>query len=116
MLLRRIATLLLATFAPAGAQSLFEAQFISGIGSATRGLVSTLGSPTRPVVFSANIPMANGASIATTPLDTLLDYVDGLKQAGAQRIEFNPGLTSLSDPIVMAKYDALVQHIRQLGL
>jgi uncharacterized protein YaeQ len=46
----------------------------------------------------------------------LLAYIDGLKAAGAQRIEFNPGVTSVDDPEVMEKYDAVVKHIRELGL
>ncbi len=112
----RTTVLLIVWTTPAAAQSLAEAQFISQANNQIRGLISTLGTPTRPVVFGANLVFAQGSAIANAPLDALLNYVDGLKQAGAQRIEFNPGVTSLSDPNVMAKYDALVQHIRQLGL
>lgn len=101
---------------PLTGQSLFEQEFISAVNGAIRGLNMTLGSPTRPVVFSANLVFAQGSVIANTPVSALLNYVDGLKQAGAQRIEFNPGVTSLANPDVMAKYDALAAHIRELGL
>jgi len=101
---------------PLAAETIIEAEFISAVNGAIRGLLSTVGTPTRPVVFSANLVFAHGSVIANAPLDALLNYVDGLKQAGAQRIEFNPGVTSLADPSVTAKYDALVAHIRQLGL
>ena len=98
------------------AETILEAQFISAVNAVIRGLLASVGSPTRPVLFSANLVLAHGSLIANAPLDVLLNYVDGLKQAGAQRIEFNPGVASLADPNVMAKYDALVGHIRQLGL
>jgi len=98
------------------AETILEAQFISAVNATIRDLLAAVGPPQRPLVFSANLVFARGSAIANAPLDALLDYVDGLKQAGAQRIEFNPGVTSLADPNVMAKYDALVGHIRQLGL
>ena len=101
---------------PLAAETPIEAGFISAVNGTIRSLLAALGAPTRPVVFSANLVFAHGSVIANAPLDALLNYVDGLKQAGAQRIEFNPGVTSLADPNVMAKYDALVAHIRQLGL
>lgn len=113
--MRRIVLFLLFA-SPLAAQSLAQQQFISGANNQIRGLISTLGNPTRPVIFGANLAIAQGSTIASMPLDALLNYVDGLKKAGAQRIEFNPGVASLSDPAITAKYDALVQRIRQLGL
>jgi len=101
---------------PLAGETILEGEFISAVNDAVRSLLATVGSPTHPVVFSANLVFAKGPLIAQTSLDTLLNYVDGLKAAGAQRIEFNPGVTSLADPAVMAKYDALVAHIRTLGL
>ena len=83
----------------------------------TSGIQAILSTPTgQPVIMSANLELAQGAFIASIPTEALLGYVDGLKAAGAQRIEINPGYLSLQDPSVMAKYDQLVQHIRQLGL
>ena len=40
----------------------------------------------------------------------------GLKAAGAQRIDLNPAIDTVNNPALEAKYDALVQHIRELGL
>jgi uncharacterized protein (TIGR03437 family) len=72
--------------------------------------------PNSPVIIGANLYLAHGAIVAGVDTQTLLDYVDGLKAAGAQRIDFNPGLTTLNNSTSAAKYDAVVQHIRQLGL
>jgi uncharacterized protein (TIGR03437 family) len=91
-----------------------EAQFIASVNSAIQPLLGT--APGKPIIMGANLEYAHGLAIPTTDLASLLGYADGLKAAGAQRIEFNPGYLSLQDPAVMAKYDALVQHIRQLGL
>jgi uncharacterized protein (TIGR03437 family) len=48
------------------------------------------------------------------------DYVDGLKAAGVQKVEFNPAVTTIgtanSNPVAEANLDAMVLHIRQLGL
>jgi uncharacterized protein (TIGR03437 family) len=72
--------------------------------------------PSHPIIFSGNLVYANGKAVAGQQQATLLAYVDGLKAAGAQRIDLNPGVTSLSNQAVMSLYDAVVQHIRQLGL
>src|SRR5580700_4970043 len=70
----------------------------------------------QPIIMGANLEFAQGAFISSQKLSDLLDYVDGLKAVGAQRIEINPGYLSLQDPAIMAMYDAIVLHIRQLGL
>src|SRR5438552_1852913 len=98
--------MLLLLVTPLAAETVLEAQFIAYVNSIVRALLAGAPRPTQPVIFSANLKLAHGSMIANAPLDALLDYVDGLKQAGAQRVEFNPGVTSLSDPAVMAKYDA----------
>ena len=100
---------------PLTSQSLTEPAFIDQVNSAIQPLLSLAPGPT-PIIMGANLEYAHGLAIPKVDISFLLEYVDGLKAAGAQRIEFNPEYLSLSDPAVMAKYDALVQHIRQLGL
>src|ERR1022692_545141 len=41
---------------------------------------------------------------------------NGLKAAGVQRVEFNPSIATMSPPGNVTKYDAIVRHIRELGL
>jgi hypothetical protein len=50
----------------------------------------TLGTPTQPILFGGNLVGAYGTRIANEDLPVVLDWVDGLKAAGVQRIEFNP--------------------------
>jgi uncharacterized protein (TIGR03437 family) len=69
-----------------------------------------------PVIIGANNYLANGAIVSGVDTQVLLDYVDGLKAAGAQRIDLNPAIDTVNNPALEAKYDALVQHIRELGL
>jgi uncharacterized protein (TIGR03437 family) len=91
-----------------------EAQFIASVNSAIQPLLSL--APGKPIIMGANLLFAEGLLVPGVNQGNLLDYVDGLKAAGVQRIEFNPAYTALSDPAVTAKYDAAVDHIRQLGL
>jgi len=106
--------LLVAGVRPLASQQQTEAQFIAGVNAAIQPLLGL--APGTPITMSANLVYAHGLAGSKTNLGTMLNDADGLKAAGVQRIEFNPGYFSLSDPAVMAKYDALVQHIRQLGL
>ena len=99
---------------PLAAQQVTEAQFIASVNSAIQPMLSI--APGKPIIMGGQHEFAHGFGIANVGLTYLLEYVDGLKAAGAQRIEFNPGYLSLNDTSVKAKYDALVQHIRQLGL
>jgi uncharacterized protein (TIGR03437 family) len=93
-----------------------EQQFIDSVNASVASLKASLPPATSPVIFSANLVYAHGWAIGNASTDMLLSYIDGLKKAGAQRIDINPGVTSLSNPRVMQKYDAVVRHIRQLGL
>jgi uncharacterized protein (TIGR03437 family) len=93
-----------------------EQQFINSVNTVI-GVEGAALSPTvHPLVFSGNLLAANGATITSSRQDVLLDYVDGLKAAGVQRVDLNPGVGSINDPNATALYDAVVQHIRQLGL
>ncbi len=72
--------------------------------------------PRKPIVLGCNLILAHGSTIARVPDDVLLAYADALKEAGAQRIEINPLVTARDEAQVEAKYTALVNHIRKLGL
>lgn len=91
-------------------------QFIASTNSAINSLMNTTAGPTHPLVLSGSLFYANGSGVDTMPQSFLLDYVDGLKAAGVQRVDLNPGVTSLNDPVATALYDAVVQHIRELGM
>lgn len=101
---------------PLIAQTPSEAQFINSVNAAIESVSTGFGSASKPIVFSANLVYANGVAIAGVPQNVLLNYIDGLKAAGAQRIDINPGVTSINDPNVRRLYDAVVRHIRELGL
>ena len=111
--------LLLLTWAalPSVAQEADESRYISSVTSAVDDLITQYSKlPQHPVIFSANLLLAHGVGVKGVPTKALLDYIDGLKAAGVQRIQFNPAVTSIDDPDVMEKYDAVVKHIRELGL
>jgi uncharacterized protein (TIGR03437 family) len=101
---------------PMAAQNQTESQFISSTIGAITSEETALVASNQRIVFAASILFAYGTSIDSAPIDALIDYVDGLKAAGAQRVEFNPGVTSANDPTAVAKYAQLVRHIRQIGL
>jgi hypothetical protein len=65
------------------------------------------------LLFSAQLFFAHGSAVKYFDIDTLTKYADGLKDAGARRIDINPGL-SFNDN--QDKYDRLVQYIRSIGL
>src|SRR5579871_1233921 len=111
-----IAALVLTAAAPLAAQNQTEQQYISSVTTAINNLTSTLGAPTHRIVFGGNLVGAYGTRIANEDLTTVLAWVDGLKAAGAQRVEFNPSIATLSHPGNVTAYDAIVRHIRELGL
>lgn len=72
-----------------------------------------------PLRFSANLWYAHEACIEGSPLDVLTATVDALKDAGVARVDINMGPFPWLEPrneAVIAKYDALVKHIREVGL
>jgi hypothetical protein len=120
-LLLQVVLLTAATRLPGAAQSQqTEQQFIDSTSGAIAAFQATL--PTAPnnkVVLGGNLLYANGAFYllkTPPPLDILLEYVEGLKAAGAQRVDLNPAVTSINNPAATAAYDALVAHIRELGM
>jgi hypothetical protein len=109
--------LLLAWAWRSASQEADESRYINSVNSALDNLIAKFSKlPKQPVIFSANLLLAHGVGVQGVPTKALLEYVDALKEAGAQRIEFNPGVTNVDNPEVMEKYDAVVKHIRELGL
>ena len=70
------------------------------------------------LIFSANLVLAHAAFIKYFPLDVLMKYADALKEAGARRIDIytNPAAWAQNDFATIAKYKALIEHIRKIGL
>lgn len=70
------------------------------------------------LVFSANMNFAHRQYVRACSAELLISYADALKELGAKRIDINPGLWPWSkhDEADIAKYDALVSHIKQIGL
>jgi len=70
------------------------------------------------LIFGGNLFLAHGAFIKYFSLDVLLKYADGLKEAGISRIELyiGPSAWANNESETIAKYDALIKHIRELGL
>jgi len=93
-----------------------EAQYIASVNAAISGLTAGLGPANHPIIFAGNLVHADGKVIGQANLNNLLAYVDGLKAAGVQRVDINPGLTSINDPAARPLYDAVVGYIRQVGL
>jgi len=101
---------------PLAAQNQTEQQYISSVNTAIANLVATLGAPAQPIIIGGNLVGAYGTKVGNMDLSVVLDWVDGLKAAGVQRVEFNPSIGTLSHPGNVTKYDAIVRHIRELGL
>src|SRR5580658_2938156 len=93
-----------------------EQQFIATTATAIAAFQATLPPPTHKIVFSGNLSEAQGGIIKSRPLTVLLQIVEGIKAAGGQRVDLNPGVESINDPTVTAMYDAIVAHIRELGM
>ena len=115
------ALMAVANLSPVAAQSQqTEQQFIDSTMSAIAAFQASLPpAPNAKVVLSGNLVYANGAFYlqkAVPPLNVLLQYVEGMKAAGVQRVDLNPAVTSINNPAATAAYDALVTHARELGM
>ena len=89
-----------------------------GLDAVIKGSLASYAQSRHSLTFGANLVFAHGALIKRFPLDILLSYADALKEAGAGRIEIyaSPATWSDGDGETIAKYDALVDHIRKIGL
>ena len=74
--------------------------------------------PKHRLLFSANLFLAHGAIVTRFPQETLIAYADRLKETGLHRIDINPTPQPWvnRDQATIAKYDALIEHIRRSGL
>lgn len=76
--------------------------------------------PGQKLIFSGNETRAflHAASIGREPVDTLIEYVDAMHEAGAGRININPSPSVWTKPVPesIAKYDAAIAHARKLGM
>lgn len=100
-------------------RELTEAQYISALGQALEAINAKAASqPQRPIEFSANLFYAHEVLIEHIPLPILLRYADALLEAGVQRVDINPGLYPWlnRDEASIAKYDALIAHLRRAGV
>ena len=108
--------------APVAAQKkaygLYLEELDRGLDAVIKGSLASYAQSRHSLTFGANLVFAHGALIKRFPLDILLSYADALKEAGAGRIEIyaSPATWADGDGETIAKYDALVDHIRKIGL
>jgi hypothetical protein len=76
------------------------------------------GKPRHPLVFSVNLFFAHGGVVTRFPLETMLKCVDAFHEAGARRVDINPAIDPWrnNDTESIKKYDAVIAHIRRLGM
>lgn len=101
---------------PAGSQAGWEQYLQTTDSQITQIMQDDARLPRKPITFSANLTLAYGTLIKQVPTNVLLAAADALKEAGVERIDMNPSVTDVRDPEAEAKYDALIRHIRSLGL
>ena len=72
----------------------------------------------RRIEFGLNLFIAHEAWIGGMPQEALIKAVDAFKEAGVDRVDLNPGQFPWldRDQATIAKYDAVVERIRQHGL
>jgi hypothetical protein len=103
----------------AAQRRLTEQEFVDAMNKGLDAVRSKLERlPKNGIKFSGNLFFAHGAVIRNISTDTLIAYVDMLKDAGVQRVDINPGVFPFrrDDQGNIAKYDRVVQRIREHGL
>jgi glutathione S-transferase len=70
------------------------------------------------VGMAGKLYFAHSAYIPHIPTDVLFKWVDAFKEAGAMRVDMNPGIGPWvhHDSETVAKYDALVRYIHESGM
>jgi uncharacterized protein (TIGR03437 family) len=92
-------------------------QFIASVEASITKLTASLPQITNdPLIFGGQNIFAYGSAVANATPQELNDYADGLKASGVQRLEFNPSVTAINNAKAAANYDAMVRHVRQLGM
>ncbi len=118
---RLLAVLLCALLlaAPGGSLALTDAEYAARLEQALDRLIARLqGQARQRVTFGANLFLAHEVAIGGVPPGTLVKMVDALKAAGVRRVDINMGLSPwrAGDQPAIAKYDALIRHVRAEGL
>lgn len=104
------------------ASNLTQSEYISKLNAALDQVISKsqagANANKSSMHFSTNLFLAHGAFIKYIPQDILLKYVDVIKASGADRIDISPSpaFWTNNDKAMIAKYDAVVDRIRQDGL
>ncbi|MGO4881205.1 MAG: hypothetical protein ACLP59_10325 [Bryobacteraceae bacterium] len=109
----------LAAGQPAAAQSTQSTDaFINAVETSVQIMLAGLPAvnSTQPLIYGGQNIFANGMSIHAWTPQLEIDYVDGLKAANVQRLEFNPAVTTIQNSSSVANMDATVFHARQLGM
>ncbi|HLY17055.1 MAG TPA: hypothetical protein VKR61_07510 [Bryobacteraceae bacterium] len=91
-------------------------QFISTVEAAISSLESSLTPSTQPLILGGQNILGQGLIVPNQTPSTMIDYTDGLKASSVQRLEFNPGVTTINNSTAVANLDAMVRHLRQLGM
>jgi uncharacterized protein (TIGR03437 family) len=91
-------------------------QFIATVEAAITSLESTLPQANQPLILGGQNIFAQGLVVRNQTPTALVDYTDGLKAVSVQRLEFNPGVTTINNPTAVANLDPMVRRLRQLGM
>jgi len=114
-----LASVAYAAEGPATQAALTDAQYIQQLSTRLDALRAELqGKPAHPLVFSVNLFFAHGGVVTRFPVDLMLKCVDAFHEAGARRVDINPAIDPwrTGDAETIKKYDAVVAHIRELGM
>lgn len=99
------------------AQAQSTSQFIGNVENQISAVTASFPvGNTKPLVFGGEDILLLGFQAAMWTPQEEIDYLDGMKAAGVQRLEFNPAVTAINNPVAMANFDLAVRHARQLGM
>ncbi len=91
-------------------------QFIANVEANIATLEASITPLSQPLIFGGQDIYAYGSVSSHVTPQVEVDYVDGLKAAGVQRLEFNPAVTTINDAASVANLDVVVLRTRQLGM
>jgi len=106
-----------AAVSPLAAQQESVTTFINGVVTSINNVTANLPTGNRqPLIFGGQDFLAYGLGDHNWTPQEEIDYVDGLKAAGVQRVEFNPAVTTINNPADVANLDVAVRRVRELGM
>jgi len=100
-------------------QGISQETYIARMNQALDAMIArTSAPPKRPITFSFNLFYAHSGVIENMPLATLTRAVDAMVEAGVGRVDINMGLFpwATEQEHTIAKYDALIDYIREQAL